>query len=73
MMSYANPGMNMFKVIRMAKRPQGAGAAQFREDWSKAQRAVKPAPARMVVSLSTGEVALGAQAPLFDGMAAPVK
>lgn len=62
--------MNMFKVIRMSKRPEGASAAQFRNDWTKAQRAVKPAPARTVVSLSTGEVALGGQVPLFDGMAA---
>lgn len=60
----------MFKVIRMAKRPDGASAARFRDDWTKAQRAVKPAPARTVVSLSTGEVALGGQVPLFDGMAA---
>lgn len=60
----------MFKVIRMSKRPEGASAAQFRDDWTKAQRAVKPAPARTVVSLSTGEVALGGQVPLFDGMAA---
>lgn len=60
----------MFKVIRMAKRPQGVSAAQFRDDWAKAQRAVKPAPSRTVVSLATGEVALGGQVPLFDGMAA---
>jgi hypothetical protein len=70
MMSYANPAMNMFKVIRMAKRPEGANAAQFRDDWTRAQRALKPAPARTVVSLATGEVALGGQVPLFDGMAA---
>ncbi len=62
--------MNVFKVIRMAKRPQGASAAQFREQWSKAQRAVKPAPERVVVSLSTGEVAMGGKLPPFDGMAA---
>jgi uncharacterized protein (TIGR02118 family) len=62
--------MNMFKVIRMAKRPEGANAAQFRDDWTRAQRALKPAPARTVVSLATGEVALGGQVPLFDGMAA---
>ena len=70
MMSYANPGMSTFKVIRMAKRPEGAAAAQFREEWTRAQRAVKPAPARTVVSLSTGEVALGGQVAPFDGMAA---
>ena len=70
MMGYANPAMSTFKVIRMAKRPEGAAAAQFREDWTRAQRAVKPAPSRTVVSLATGEVALGGQAPLFDGMAA---
>jgi uncharacterized protein (TIGR02118 family) len=62
--------MNAFKVIRMAKRPEGAAAAQFRVDWTRAQRAAQPAPARTVVSLSTGEVALGGQVPLFDGMAA---
>lgn len=70
MVSYANPKMNVFKVIRMAKRPEGASAAQFRDDWTKAQRAATPAPVRTVVSLATGEVALGGQAPLFDGMAA---
>ena len=62
--------MNVFKVIRMAKRPEGAAAAQFRDDWTGAQRALKPAPARTVVSLATGEVALGGQVPLFDAMAA---
>ena len=70
MMSYANPGMNMFKVIRMAKRPEGASAAQFREEWTRAQRAITPPPSRTVVSLATGEVALGGQVPIFDGMAA---
>ena len=62
--------MNVFKVIRMAKRPAQRSAAQFRDDWTKAQRAVSPAPVRTVVSLATGEVALGGQAPPFDGMAA---
>lgn len=62
--------MNMFKVIRMAKRPEGASAGQFRQQWLDAQRTVKPAPSRTVVSLATGEVALGGELPLFDGMAA---
>lgn len=70
MMGYANPAMSVFKVIRMAKRPETASTAQFRDEWAKAQRAVKPAPSRTVLSLATGEVALGGQMPLFDGMAA---
>jgi uncharacterized protein (TIGR02118 family) len=60
----------MFKVIRMAKRPAQRSAAQFRDDWTKAQRAASPVPVRTVVSLATGEVALGGQAPPFDAMAA---
>jgi uncharacterized protein (TIGR02118 family) len=60
----------MFKVIRMAKRPDSASTGQFREDWTKAQRAVIPAPSRTVLSFATGEVAMGGKLPLFDAMAA---
>ena len=62
--------MNMFKVIRMAKRGEGVSAAQFREEWTKAQRAAHPAPSRTVLSFATGEVAMGGKLPLFDAMAA---
>ncbi len=67
MMSYANPAMSMFKVIRMAKRPEGASAAQFRADWARRHRGVA---AKAVLSFSTGEVALGGEEPPFDAMAA---
>ena len=60
------PNMNMFKVIRMAKRG-AATPAQFRDQLTEARGG---SPTRIVLSLSTGEVALGAQVPPFDGMAA---
>jgi uncharacterized protein (TIGR02118 family) len=65
-----SPAMNMFKVIRMAKRPAQQSAEAFRQHWSEAQLNVSPPPARTVLSLATGEVALGAKTPPFDGMAA---
>lgn len=58
--------MNMFKVVRMSKR--GARPA---EEFARALADPGVAPAlRRVVSLATGEVALGGTAPPFDGMAA---
>ena len=58
--------MNMFKVVRMAKR--GAlSADDFRKQLSDAGGT---APVRKVISLATGEVALGGTTPPFDGMAA---
>lgn len=60
----------MFKVVRMAKRPAAVSAAQFRDHWTSAQQGISPSPARIVVSVATGEVALGGQTPPFDAMAA---
>lgn len=58
--------MNMFKVVRMSKR--GALSADaFRQNLAEAQGT---SPAKTVVSVATGEVALGGTAPPFDGMAA---
>ena len=58
--------MNMFKVVRMSKR--GAlPAADFRK---LLEETGSSAPARKVISLATGEVALGGTTPPFDGMAA---
>jgi uncharacterized protein (TIGR02118 family) len=65
-----SPVMNTFKVIRMAKRPAQHSAEAFRQDWNEAQLNVSPPPARTVLSVATGEVALGGQTPPFDGMAA---
>jgi uncharacterized protein (TIGR02118 family) len=62
--------MDLFKVIRMAKRPVQRSAEAFRQDWKEAQLNVSPRPTRTVLSLATGEVALGGQTPPFDGMAA---
>ena len=62
--------MDIFKVVRMAKRPAQRSAEAFRQDWKDAQLNVSPRPIRTVLSLATGEVALGAQTPPFDGMAA---
>ena len=68
MMSYANPNMNTFKVIRMAKRGDKT-PAEFRQEWIEHHRELKRAANRVVASVATGEVALGGQEPPFDGMA----
>jgi hypothetical protein len=57
--------MDPFKVIRMAKRPAQRSAEAFRQDWTDAQLNLSPSPARTVLSLATGEVALGGQTPPF--------
>jgi len=57
----------MFKLIRMLKRRHGLTPQQFGDELRRLDAA---SPARVVVSLSTGEVALGGEAPPFDGMAA---
>ena len=58
--------MNMFKVVRMSKR--GALSADaFRKSLAEAQ---DTNPVKTVLSLATGEVALGGATPPFDGMAA---
>ena len=58
--------MNMFKVVRMSKR--GAlGVDDFRK---RLGDTAGTKPLKTVLSLSTGEVALGGTMPPFDGMAA---
>lgn len=58
--------MNVFKVVRMSKR--GALSADaFKQRLGEMGGS---APLRKVLSVSTGEVALGATTPPFDGMAA---
>jgi uncharacterized protein (TIGR02118 family) len=58
--------MNTFKVVRMSKR--GAlSAADFK---SRLLETAGTAPVKTVISVSTGEVALGGTTPPFDGMAA---
>ena len=68
-MNYANPNMNTFKVVRMAKRGDKT-PAEFRQEWLERNRELKRAANRVVASVATGEVALGGQEPPFDGMAA---
>lgn len=58
--------MNMFKVVRMAKRGS-LSAEEFKLGLVNAGKSV---PIRTIISLSTGEVALGGTTPPFDGMAA---
>lgn len=61
--------MNTFKVVRMAKRG-GTLPAEFRQDWLERHREIRRAAKRVVASVATGEVALGGDAPPFDGMSA---
>src|SRR3954466_10472998 len=65
-----SPAMDLLKVIRMAKRAPQQSAEAFRQEWKEAQIKISPPPVRTVLSLATGEVALGGQTPPFDGMAA---
>jgi uncharacterized protein (TIGR02118 family) len=58
--------MNMFKVVRLSKR----GALAPDDFKRRLEDAAGTTPIRVVVSLSTGEVALGGATPPFDGMAA---
>lgn len=61
--------MNTFKVVRMAKRGDHL-PAEFRQEWLERHREIRRAAKRVVASVSTGEVALGGDAPLFDAMSA---
>jgi uncharacterized protein (TIGR02118 family) len=61
--------MNTFKVVRMAKRGDKL-PAEFRQEWLDLHRELKRTANRIVASVATGEVALGGEAPPFDGMAA---
>jgi uncharacterized protein (TIGR02118 family) len=64
------------KIVRMVKRRPDFTFAQFREYWltrhaEHERRAVESTPLQKVVaSIATGEVAMGAAAPPFDGMVA---
>jgi uncharacterized protein (TIGR02118 family) len=66
----------MIKIVRMVKRRPDFTFAQFREYWltrhaEHERRAVESTPLqRVVASIATGEVAMGAAAPPFDGMVA---
>jgi len=62
--------MNMFKVIHMVKRPADISAAQFKEHWLQRCGELARTGNKVVASVATGEVALGALVPPFDGMAA---
>jgi uncharacterized protein (TIGR02118 family) len=62
--------MNMFKVIRMAKRGAAVSSGQFRDDWLRRTRESGKGAQRLVASIATGEIALGGQVPPFDAMAA---
>lgn len=62
--------MNMFKVIRMAKRDAAVSSGQFRDDWLRRTRESGKGAQRLVASVATGEIALGGQVPPFDAMAA---
>ena len=65
----------MYKIIRMVKRRNDLTLAQFKDYWLGqhaliARRALERGLIRKAVaSVSTGEVALGAKEPPFDGMA----
>jgi uncharacterized protein (TIGR02118 family) len=66
----------MIKIVRMVKRRPEFTVAQFKEYWltrhaELERRAIESTPLRKVVaSIATGEVALGAAVPPFDGMVA---
>ncbi len=66
----------MIKIVRMVKRRPDFTLAQFKEYWltrhaEHERRAVESTPLQKVVaSIATGEVAMGAAAPPFDGMVA---
>ena len=66
----------MIKIVRMVKRRPDFTFAQFKEYWltrhaEHERSAVESTPLQKVVaSIATGEVAMGAAAPPFDGMVA---
>lgn len=61
--------MSTFKVVRMAKRGDKL-PLEFKQEWMELHGQLKRSCDRVVVSMATGEVALGGGAPPFDGMAA---
>jgi len=61
--------METFKVIRMAKRGNLL-PAEFRQEFLEKHREIRRAAKKVVVSVSTGEVAAGGKEAPFDGMAA---
>lgn len=66
----------MIKIVRLMKRRPDFTFAQFKDYWltrhaEHERRAIESTPLRKVVaSIATGEVALGAAVPPFDGMVA---
>lgn len=64
----------MYKVIRMVRRRKDLTLAQFKSYWlnnhiNLERRAMEMSPMRKIVAtFSTGEVAMGAKEPPFDGM-----
>jgi uncharacterized protein (TIGR02118 family) len=66
----------MIKIVRLVKRRKDLSLAQFKDYWLKShaeheRRAIASTPLlKVVASIATGEVALGAAAPPFDGMVA---
>ena len=66
----------MIKIVRLVKRRPDFTFAQFKDYWltrhvEHERRAIESTPLRKVVaSIATGEVALGAAVPPFDGMVA---
>ena len=67
---YANPRMNVFKVIRMAERGAAVSSEKFKDEWLRRTRENGKGAKKLVASIATGEVALGGQGPPFDAMAA---
>src|SRR4051812_37003944 len=60
--------METFKVVRMVKRGNLL-PAEFRQEFLEKHRDLKRVTKKVVVSVSTSEVAAGAQEAPFDGMA----
>jgi uncharacterized protein (TIGR02118 family) len=57
------------KLVRLVKRREGGAPADFASYWMERHRRL-PGAHRTVLSLATGEVALGGQSAPFDGMSA---
>ena len=66
----------MIKIVRLVKRRSDMTFAQFKDYWltrhaEHERRAIESTPLQKVVaSIATGEVAMGAAVPPFDGMVA---
>ena len=67
---YANLKINMFKVIRIAKRGAAVSSEKFKDEWLRRTRESGKGATKLVASIATGEVALGGQVPPYDAMAA---